>query len=77
MRYQAIKGIEKISMHNTKGKNPICKGHMYDPDDMTSWKKQKHGDNKKISGYQRLGVEEEQITRTQGNFKAMKIPCIF
>ena len=59
MSYQAIKGTEKISVRNTEEKNPICKGHMYDSEDITFWKKQKYGDNKKISGYQSLGVEEE------------------
>ena len=46
-------------MRNAEEKNPICKGHMYDSEDITFWKKQKYGDNKKISGYQSPGVEEE------------------
>ena len=45
------KDMEEPYMHITKWKKPIWKGYiLYDSDYTTLWKRQNHGDKKKISG---------------------------
>ena len=64
-------------MHNTKLKKPIWKAYIvYDSYCVTFYKRQNHGDNKKISDFQGLGDRKGRITGAQRIFRSVKILCI-